>query len=95
MEITAEEVVPVSRLVRNLRRYLDQLKEHKLEKLLLARQSGLEAVVLPFKDYERLLDVQEQMDRLILYRELKAREKADTGKRIPRSRLKRKYALED
>lgn len=94
MEITSDEVVAVSQLVRHLSRYLDQLKEHKISKLLLSRQSGLEAVLLPLKDYERLLDVQDQMDHLLLFRELKERERQDGGKRISRDRLKKKYGLD-
>lgn len=95
MEITSDEVIGVSQLIRNFSHYMDQLKEHKVSKLLLSRQSGLEAVLLPLKDYEHLLDVQEQLDHLILFRELKSRKQHDSGKRIPRDKLKRKYGLED
>lgn len=95
IEITSDEIIGVSQLVRNFSHYLDQLKEHKASKFLLSRQSGLEAVLLPLKDYEHLLDVQEQLDRLFLFRELKSREKQDSGKRISRDKLKRKYGLED
>lgn len=95
IEMTSDEVVGVSQLVRNFSRYLDKLKEHKVGKLLLSRQSGLEAVLLPLKDYERLLEVQEELDHVILFRELKEREKSDAGKRISREKLKKKYGLED
>ena len=95
MEITSDEVVGVSQLVRNFSHYLDQLKGHKVSKLLLSRQSGLEAVLLSLKDYEHLLDVQEQLDQLILFWELKSREQHDSGKRISRDKLKRKYGLKD
>lgn len=95
IEITSDEVIGISQLIRNFSRYLDKLKEHKVSKLLLSRQSGLEAVLLPLKDYERLLDIQEQLDHVILAQELKNREKQDSGKRISRDKLKKKYGLED
>lgn len=94
MEITSDEVVGVSQLIRNFSRYLDQLRTHKLSKILLSRQSGLEAVLLPLKDYERLLDVQEQLDHLLLFQELETRKIQDSGKRISRTQLKKKYGLE-
>lgn len=95
IEITSDEVVGVSQLIRNFSRYLDQLRAHKLSKVLLSRQSGLEAVLLPLKDYERLLDVQEQLDHLLLFQELETRAKQDSGKRISRAQLKKKYGLDD
>lgn len=90
MEVTSEEIIGVSQLVRNFRHYLDKLKNHKISKLLLSRQSGLEAVLLPLKDYEHLLEAQEQLDRLILFNELRERERTDTGKRISREKVKKK-----
>ena len=94
MEIVSEEVVSVSDLVRHFGSYLDQLKTSRLSKLLLTRQSGLEAVLLPIKEYESLLDNKDQLDHYLLYQELKERGKEERGKRITRKELKRKYGLE-
>lgn len=93
MEIESQEVIGVSELGRKLSYYLDKLKSREYQKLLLTRQSTLEAVILPISEYEEMLKTKDDLDHLILATELKEREHADRGKRIPLKKIKQKYGL--
>lgn len=89
-----KELVSVSEATRHLASLLTRLRERLASKFFLTKNNTIEAVLLPIEEYEKLLDLEAELDQLILYHEISMREKRDTGKRITLAELDEKYGLE-
>jgi len=88
------ELVSVSDATRHLAGLLAKLRERLATKFFLTKNNTIEAVLLPIEEYEKLLDLEAELDHLILHHEITAREKLDSGKRITLAELDIKYGLE-
>ncbi|MEI6705096.1 MAG: hypothetical protein WCL71_16425 [Deltaproteobacteria bacterium] len=88
------EMVSVSEATRHLAGLLNKLRDRLASKYFLTKNNSIEAVLLPIEEYEKLLDLETELDHLILYQEITLREKSDSGKRITLAKLDEKYGLE-
>ena len=88
------ELVSVTEAARHLAGLISRMKENLASKIFLTKNNTIEAVLLPIAEYEKLLDLQEDLDHFMLYQEIRQREAADSGKRISLAELDKKYGLE-
>lgn len=88
------EMVSVSEATRHLAALLAKLRGRLASKYFLTKNNTIEAVILPIGEYEKLLDLESELDDLILSHEITLREKRDSGKRITLFELDEKYDLE-
>jgi PHD/YefM family antitoxin component YafN of YafNO toxin-antitoxin module len=89
------EMVSVSEATRHLAGLLTKLRERLASKYFLTKNNTIEAVLLPIEEYEKLLDLESELDHLILHHEITLRQKNDSGKRITLAELDDKYGLEN
>lgn len=89
-----QELVSVSDATRRLAGLLQNLRNHVASKIFITKNNTIEAVLLPIDEYEKLLDLEEELDRLMLHQEILLREQRDTGKRISLAELDEQYDLE-
>lgn len=87
------EMVSVSEATRHLAGLLSKLRERLASKYFLTKNNNIEAVLLPIEEYEKLLDLEAELDHLILHQEITFRDKNDSGKRITLAELDEKYGL--
>lgn len=88
-----KELVSVSEATRHLAGLLTKLRERMASKFFLTKNNTIEAVLLPIEEYEKLLDLEADLDHLILHHEITLREKNDSGKRLTLNELDEKYDL--
>ena len=88
------EMVSVSEATRHLAGLLSKLRDRLASKYFLTKNNTIEAVLLPIEEYEKLLDLESELDSLILHQEISLREKSDSGKRITLADLDKKYGME-
>lgn len=89
------EMVSVSEATRHLAGLLVKLRGRVASKYFLTKNNTIEAVLLPIEEYEKLLDLQLELDHLILHHDITLREKSDSGKkRMTLAELDAKYDLE-
>lgn len=88
------ELVSVTEAARHLAGLIARMKENLANKIFLTKNNTIEAVLLPIEEYEKLLDLQEELDHVMLFQEIRYRESVDTGKRISLAELDEKYAVE-
>ena len=88
-----KEMVSVSEATRHLAGLLSKLRERLATKYFLTKNNNIEAVLLPIEEYEKLLDLEAELDHLLLHHEITIREKSDSGKRISLAELDDKYDL--
>ena len=87
------ELVSVSEATRHLATLLTKLRSRLATKYFLTKNNTIEAVLLPIEDYEKLLDLQTELDHLLLHHEITLREQNDSGKRLSLAELDEKYGL--
>ena len=87
------EMVSVSEATRHLAGLLSKLRERLASKYFLTKNNNIEAVLLPIEEYEKLLDLEAELDHVLLHHEIIQREKSDSGKRISLAELDGKYDL--
>lgn len=80
---TKEEIIPVTKIARNLKEILNKLKSRQLRKVAISRNNALESVILPIEEYEMLQEVYDLAEHMEIYRVVKEREKTDIEKFIP------------
>ena len=88
------EMVSVSEATRHLANLLAQLRGRVASKYFLTKNNAIEAVLLPIEEYEKLLALEEELDQLILSREIDQRQSGDSGRRITLAELDAQYGLE-
>jgi hypothetical protein len=71
---TKEEIVPSTKVSRNLSSLLNKLKNHQLEKIAVIRNNEMEAILLPIQEYELLQSLLEKDEYKTLYSLIKERE---------------------
>ena len=71
---TKDEIVPSTKVSRNLSSLLNKLKNHQLEKIAVIRNNEMEAILLPIQEYELMQTLLEQDEYKTLYSIIKERE---------------------
>ncbi len=86
--LTADELITSTKASRELPRLLDHLSE---KRWFIQRNNKLEGVLLGIEEYERLLELEEEVDHLTLAVTLTERERKDDGYRIGLDELASKH----
>jgi PHD/YefM family antitoxin component YafN of YafNO toxin-antitoxin module len=71
---TKDEIVPSTKVSRNLSSLLNKLKNHQLEKIAVIRNNEMEAILIPIQEYELMQSLLEQDEYKTLYSLIKERE---------------------
>ncbi|MDP2815598.1 MAG: hypothetical protein Q8O19_02835 [Rectinemataceae bacterium] len=69
-----EEIVPSTKVSRNLSSILNKLKSHQLEKVAVIRNNEMEAILIPIQEYELMRSLLEQDEYKNIYTAIKERE---------------------
>jgi len=88
-----EEIIPVTRIARNLSNILNKLKNRKLKKVAISRNNNLESVIIPVEEYERLQETYDLVEHIDIYKLVKEREKTDIKEFIPLEVVLKKNGL--
>jgi hypothetical protein len=88
LTLTADELITSTKAARDLPRLLDHLAE---KRWFIQRNNQLEGVLLGIDEYQRLLESEEEVERLTLALILAERERQDDGYRIGLNELAEKY----
>lgn len=90
LTLTADELITSTKATRELSRLLDCLPE---KRWFIQRNNKLEGVLLGIEEYERLLELEEEVEHLTLSITLMERERKDDGYRIGLDELTSKYGV--
>jgi PHD/YefM family antitoxin component YafN of YafNO toxin-antitoxin module len=71
---TKDEIVPSTKVSRNLSSLLNKLKNHQLEKIAVIRNNEMEAILIPIQEYELMQSLLEQDEYKTIYSLIKERE---------------------
>ena len=88
LTLTRDELVTSSRAARELSHLLDRLPE---QRWFIQRNNRLEGVLLSVQEYERLLELEDEVEHLALALTLRERERRDDGYRIGLDELAARY----
>ena len=88
LTLTADELITSTKATKELPRLLDRLSE---KRWFIQRNNRLEGVLLSIKEYERLLELEEEVEHLVLALTLAERERRDDGYRVSLDELAAKY----
>jgi len=80
---TKNEIIPVTRIARNLGEILNKLKVGELRRVAISKNNRLESIILPIEDYEMLQEVFDLAEHMDIYRQVKEREKTAREEYIP------------
>jgi len=75
LTFTKDEIVTSTKISRNLGSILNKLKKNQLEKIVIMRNNEMEAIILPYDDYEKMKDLIESNEYKEIYKTLKERSK--------------------
>ena len=73
-----DEIISASDMARGFSSALKELMEHTKERLAIAKNNKLEAVVLPIDEYERLKEAYDLLEHMEIYRQIEARKNSCT-----------------
>ena len=90
LTLTTDELITSTKATRELPRLLDRLPG---KRWFIQRNNKLEGVLLGIAEYERLLELEEEVEHLTLAVTLMERERKDDGYRIGLDELASKYAV--
>jgi PHD/YefM family antitoxin component YafN of YafNO toxin-antitoxin module len=62
LTFTKDEIIPSTKISRNLGSILNKLKNNQVEKIAIMRNNEMEAIILPYKDYEIMKDIIEKKE---------------------------------
>jgi PHD/YefM family antitoxin component YafN of YafNO toxin-antitoxin module len=88
LTLTADELITSTKATKELPRLLDRLPE---KRWFIQRNNRLEGVLLSIKEYERLLELEEEVEHLVLALTLAERERRDDGYRVSLDELASRY----
>ncbi|HLP57567.1 MAG TPA: hypothetical protein VK186_02000 [Candidatus Deferrimicrobium sp.] len=80
---TKNEIIPVTRIARNLSEILNKLKVGELKKVAISKNNRLESIIIPIEEYEMLQEIYDFVEHMDIYRQIKAREKTPIEEFIP------------
>jgi len=71
------EIIPSSKTAKNLGQILENLKKGIIERAIVSRNNELEAVILPIKRYEEIMEMAEVLEHLEIAKLIQEREKEE------------------
>ena len=77
LTFTKDEIIPSTKISRNLGSILNKLKKNQVEKIVIMRNNEMEAIIIPFEDYELMKDLIESNEYKEIYKTVKERSKTD------------------
>ena len=75
LTFTKDEIIPSTKISRNLGSILNKLKTNQVEKIVIMRNNEMEAIILPYEDYEIMKDMIEKKEYKEMYKTIKERNK--------------------
>jgi PHD/YefM family antitoxin component YafN of YafNO toxin-antitoxin module len=77
LTFTKDEIIPSTKVSRNLGSFLNKLKKNQLEKIVIMRNNEMEAIIIPYEDYEIMKDIIESNEYKEIYKTIKERNKTN------------------
>jgi len=71
------EIIPSSKTAKNLAQILENLKKGIIERAIVSRNNELEAVILPIKRYEEIMEMAEILEHIEIAQLIKERGKEE------------------
>jgi len=78
-----DEIISSTTVARSFSSLLNRLKSRRLEKIAVIRNSEMEAIILPLREYELMLEVMEKDEYKNLYAQLKERLDTPLDRYVP------------
>jgi len=75
---TKDEILSVSEVSRKFSSVINELINHKKEKIAIAKNNKLQAVIVPIDEYERMKEALEMAEHIEIYNIIKERENQET-----------------
>ena len=75
LTFTKDEIIPSTKISRNLGSILNKLKKNQIEKIVIMRNNEMEAIILPYEDYEIMKDIIEKNEYKEIYKTIEERNK--------------------
>lgn len=72
---TKDEIIPSTKISRNLGAILNKLKRNQLDKIVIMRNNEMEAIILSYEEYEIMKDIIEKKEYNEIYKTIKERKK--------------------
>ena len=79
---TRDEIIPSTKVSRNLSSLLNKLKTHQLEKVAVVRNNEMEAIIIPIQEYELMQALLEKDEYKDTYFTIKERETLPTSEYV-------------
>jgi PHD/YefM family antitoxin component YafN of YafNO toxin-antitoxin module len=73
LTFTKDEIITSTKISRNLGSILNKLKKNQVEKIVIMRNNEMEAIILPFDDYEKMNEIIESNEYKEIYKTIKER----------------------
>ncbi len=73
-----DEIISASDMARGFSSALRDIMEHTKERLAIAKNNKLEAVVLPIDEYERLKEAYDLLEHMDIFRQIETRKDSST-----------------
>ena len=78
-----DEIISSTMVARSFSSLLNRLKSRRLEKIAVIRNNEMEAIILPLREYELMLEVMEKDEYKNLYAQLKERLDTPLDRYVP------------
>jgi PHD/YefM family antitoxin component YafN of YafNO toxin-antitoxin module len=75
LTFTKDEVIPSTKIARNISSILNKLKKNQIEKIVIMRNNEMEAIILSYEDYEVMKEIIEMNEYKDIYKKIKERSK--------------------
>jgi PHD/YefM family antitoxin component YafN of YafNO toxin-antitoxin module len=75
LTFTKDEVIPSTKIARNISEILNKLKKNQIEKIVIMRNNEMEAIILSYEDYEIMNEIIEMNEYKEIYKTIKERNK--------------------
>ncbi len=76
IQYTKEEIISSTKVSRNFSEVLNNLAQHKLNKVAVIRNNKIEAIILPISIYENIVNLSELQEHTEIYNLVNEREKS-------------------
>ena len=93
LTFTKDEIIPSTKISRNLGSILNKLKTNQVEKIVIMRNNEMEAIILPYEDYEIMKDMIEKKEYKEMYKTIKERSKTPESEYIDFDDIKKSEKL--
>ncbi|MEK6647612.1 MAG: hypothetical protein AABY84_13155 [Candidatus Firestonebacteria bacterium] len=89
-----DEILSTTVVAKTFGKVLADLEQHKIEKVVVAKNNRLEAVIMPIEDYENMAELYDVVEHIEIYQIIKKRMAKSNMKRISLDTLLKKEKIE-